>query len=128
MKDEKTLFLMVGGFNTAFGFSAFVVIQFLWGKTIGYLGSLYAAHVVASIVAFILYRKIVFKVKGQWITDFVRFQGVYIVPLLANTIALPILVSYFHWNVYAAQASMVVVITVFSYLGHKFVSFRRKSE
>ncbi|MBK5237540.1 MAG: GtrA family protein [Actinomycetales bacterium] len=125
IRDERVRFLAVGGFNTAFGFTMFVVFQASVGHVVGYVGSLYLAHIVASCVAFILYRRVVFDVRGAIFLDFVRFQGVYVVPLLANTLALPLLVSLWGWNVYAAQGIMVVFLTVISYLGHKFFSFRR---
>lgn len=125
IKDEKVRFLAVGGFNTAFGFTMFVVFQSTVGHVVGYIVSLYLAHIVASCVAFVLYRRVVFDVRGAVLLDFVRFQGVYVVPLLANTMALPLLVSLGGWNVYAAQGIMVVFLTVISYLGHKFFSFRR---
>jgi len=125
IKDERVRFLAVGGFNTAFGFTMFVVFNATVGHVVGYVSSLYLAHIVASCVAFLLYRRVVFDVRAAVWLDFVRFQGVYVVPLLANTLALPLLVSVGGWNVYAAQGVMVVFLTVISYLGHKFFSFRR---
>lgn len=123
--NEKIKFLFVGGFNTLFGYVLFVVIQFSIGREITYIGSLYLAHLLASIVAFILYRKVVFQVSGKILGDFLKFQSVYIVPLLVNTVLLPIFVSFLDWNVYVAQAITTIVLTIGSYLGHKFFSFRR---
>jgi len=124
-EDERFRFLLVGAFNTAFGYTAFVAIQYLFGTTIGYMGSLFCAHVVASSVAFVLYRRLVFKVIGHVMLDYFRFQGVYFVTLTTNVILLPLFVEVFGWNVYLAQGVVMCVTVVGSFLGHKFFSFRR---
>lgn len=123
--DERIRYLMVGGFNTAFGYAVFVAVQLLAGSVIGYLGSLYTAHVLASIVAYVLHRKVVFRVTGNVLIDFLRFQSVYVVSLVANTALLPLLVEVFGWNVYIAQALIVFVTVVVTFVGHKYFSFRR---
>ena len=123
--DERVRFLAVGGFNTAFGYGVFVLLQFLFGAWIGYLGSLFASHLIASSVAFVLHRRLVFRVKGKVLLDYVRFQSVYLVSLTINTLLLPVFVELLGWNVYLAQALIVCVTVVASFVGHKFFSFRR---
>ena len=127
LKDERVRFLLIGGFNTVFGYALFVLFQFLWGDTAGYLVSLYVSYVISILVAFVLHRRFTFQVRGTaniW-TDFVRFVGVYLVALAINTIALPLLVEVAGLDPLIAQAIVVVVTTVLSYVGHKFFSFRR---
>lgn len=123
--DERIRFLLVGGFNTAFGYFVFVVVQATLGHWIGYIGSLYTSHVLASLVAFVLHRRLVFRVSGNLVIDFLRFQSVYLVSLAVNTIMLPFLVEILGWNIYLSQAVIVVVTVTASFLGHKFFSFRR---
>lgn len=125
-------FLVTGGFNTVFGFLVFVAVDLTIGRAMDRAGLTFLAsivtvllsHLLASIVAFYLYRRHVFRVEGHVIRDFFRFQTVYLIPLLVNLILLPALV---HWGVprIPAQAAITVVMTVVSYLGHKFFSFRR---
>lgn len=128
LKDERVRFLLVGGFNTAFGFAVFSVLQYTVGSEITIFGSLYISHVVASMVAFSLYRRFVFSVNGNYWRDLVRFQSVYLVPLLINTILLPIIISVLGLNPYLAQAVTTVVLIIFSYFGHKFFSFKRPDD
>lgn len=123
--NEKFKFLITGVFNTAFGFLMFSLIQFSIGKYITYIGSLYLSHFLTSTLAFFIYRKFVFVVSGQLLKDYWRFQTVYIVPLLANTFLLPVIIVSTGINVYFAQAIATVVLTVISYLGHKYFSFQR---
>lgn len=124
-EDQRVRFLLVGGFNTVFGFFNFVWIQALFGHKITYIGSFLLSYFLTFTVAFILHRKVVFKVTGSLIKDLLRFQGVYLVPLSINLVVLPLLVSGAKMNVYLAQAMAVTFNTLVSYLGHKYFSFRR---
>ena len=128
LRDERVRFLITGVINTGVGYGFFVLVQFTLGARIGYLASLLIAHLLASTIAFTIYRRYVFAVKGGLVRDFLRFQSVYIVPLLANLLILPILVEVLDWNVYVAQALVVLVSTLISYFGHKYFSFRRAAE
>jgi putative flippase GtrA len=125
LADERVRFLLVGGFNTAVGYLVFVLVQWSIGHFVTYLGSVLISHLLTSVGAFALYRRVVFRVTGSLVLDFLRFQTVYIVPLVCNLVALPLLVSLAGWNVYLAQAVIVVVSTTISFLGHKYFSFRR---
>lgn len=122
---EKFRFLLVGGFNTVFGFAVFSVLEITLGSKISYFGSLYGAHIISSTLAFILYRTVVFPVTGPWLRDYYRFQLVYVVPLLVNTFLLPFFVALIHLDVLVAQAVTTVILTIVSYVGHKYFSFRR---
>lgn len=123
--DQRFRFLVVGGFNTIFGFLNFVWIQALFGHKISYMGSFLMSYILTFSVAFFLHRKVVFKVSGHVWKDLLRFQSVYLVPLTINLVVLPLLVSGLKVNVYLAQALAVVFNTFISYVGHKYVSFRR---
>ena len=125
-------FLVTGGFNTLFGFLVFVAVDLTLGRAMDRAGLTFLAsivtvllsHLLASVVAFYLYRRHVFRVEGHLVRDFFRFQTVYLIPLLVNLVVLPALV---HWGVprIPAQAGITIVMTVVSYVGHKFFSFRR---
>jgi putative flippase GtrA len=123
--DQRFRFLVVGGFNTVFGFFNFVWIQALFGHKISYMGSFLMSYVLTFTVAFVLHRKVVFKVSGHVWKDLIRFQSVYLIPLTINLVVLPLLVTGVKVNVYVAQALAVTFNTLVSYVGHKYVSFRR---
>jgi putative flippase GtrA len=127
-EKEQLRFLAIGGINTGVGYGLFVVIQLSIGKTVTYMGALVLSHVLASILAYALYRKIVFKVTGNLWLDFLRFQLVYAGSFGANLILLPTLVSGLGWNPFIGQACSVVLIAISSYVGHKWFTFRRTPE
>lgn len=125
--DERVRFILVGGFNTAFGYGLFVLFELLLGPHVSYFVSLYGSFIVATIVAFVLHRNVTYRVRGTGnvLIDFLRFMSVYLLSLGINSIALPLLVEVFGVRVLPAQALIVIVTTLVSYFGHKFFSFRR---
>lgn len=124
VRDQRVAFLLVGGINTVVGFACFAGFLVLLGKQ-RYLVALVCAHVVSVLIAFVLYRLAVFRVRGHVLRDLWRFETVYLTALGVNFVLLPILVEIAHLPVLLAQALIVLVTSLMSYLGHKHYSFRR---
>jgi putative flippase GtrA len=127
--DQRVRFLLVGGFNTAFGYGLFVLFELTFGGHTNYLLSLYLSYGIAIVIAFVLHRRFTYQVlgRGKLFLDFIRFTSVYLVSLIVNTIALPLLVELGGLPPILAQVIVVGCTTVISYFGHKFFSFRRRS-
>lgn len=124
--DEKFRFLLVGGFNTFFGFFIFTSLTLtLKAVPHGYMGALVISQIVSNFVAFYLHRKVTFRVQGQVVKDFIRFTMINLVSYVINLIVLPLLVNFGHMNPITAQFLILIVTTVISFVGHKFFSFRR---
>lgn len=123
--DERVAFLGAGVFNTAFGFGLFAVLELTLGRIAPYLVVLLVAHVVAVLVAFVVYRRGVFKVEGNLLVDLLRFESVYLVALAVNLLLLPVLVEGAGLAVIPAQGLIVFVTAGISFFGHKHFSFRR---
>jgi putative flippase GtrA len=129
-EQERIRFLFVGGINTVFGYAVFALLFVTAGQVIGYLGSLYISYVIGVTLAFVLHRRVTFRAHetgGNPVLDFLRFSSVYVVALAVNTVGLPLLVEFGHLPALVAQAIMVVVTTIISYVGHKYFSFRRRT-
>ena len=130
LEDERVRFVLVGGFNTAFGYGLFIALEVLGGAKTNYFVSLYGSYLLSTTTAFFLHRHYTYRKTGTgnaWL-DFVRFQGVYVVSLAINSAALPLLVEGAHLTPIVAQGVVIVVTTLTSYFGHKFFSFRRSAE
>lgn len=125
IKDRRVAFLAVGGVNTAIGFGLFVVFNALFGRE-RYLLTLLCSHIISVIIAFVLYRYLVFKVRGHLLRDAWRFESVYLIALAANAAFLHVGVSWLHQNPVVVQAVVLVVTTTWSYIGHGRFSFHRK--
>lgn len=128
VKDQRLAFLVVGGLNTGIGLLAFIFFQYFVGRhagRYGYMLALLCAHVVAVLCAFVLYRHLVFRVRGHVLHDLLRFESVYLTSLGVNAALLPVLVELGHLTPLVAQFSVLVVTTLISWFGHKHFSFRR---
>ena len=128
VSNQKVRFLLVGGFNTVFGYALFAGFYGLIFRAVpfGYMLSLAASYAVAVTAAFFLYRRFVFPVVGRAGRDFVAFLGVNLVAISVNFALLPVLVEILGVYPLVAQAVVVVCTTVISYFGHREISFRRR--
>ena len=124
VRDQRVAFLLVGGVNTVVGFICFAGFLLLLGQR-RYLAVLLCAHVVSVLIAFVLYRFFVFRVRGHLLADLWRFETVYLSALALNFVMLPILVELAHLPVLVSQAMIMFVTSVMSWVGHKHYSFRR---
>lgn len=132
VRDQRVAFLLVGGLNTAIGFLAFVGFDRLyaalapeWGGVVHNTVTLACAHVVSVIIAFVLYRTLVFRVTGHLWRDLARFESVYLVSLGVNWLLLNVLTVVLGLSAIFAQALVVAIIAMLSFFGHKYFSFRR---
>jgi putative flippase GtrA len=124
VKAEHVWFVVVGAYNTVFGFAVFAGVHLLF-PDLHYLIVLLIAHVLSVLNAFVAYRRLVFKVRGNVLVDLLRFWTVYLVALGVNAAALPLLVDGLGMDVLIAQALVVFVTAMMSYVGHRYFSFRR---
>jgi putative flippase GtrA len=126
VRDQRVAFLAVGATNTLFGYLLFAALLLLLGHRL-YLVALVCAYVLSVLVAFVLYRHLVFKVRGHVLADLWRFVTVYLAAFAVNLVVLPLLVELAHLPVLVAQAMIVLVTSLMSWVGHKHYSFRRPS-
>ena len=123
--SEKLRFLLVGAYNTAFGYLAFAGLYLLLHPRVHYLGILAIAHVLAVLNAFIGHKFLTFRAEGHLIGDFLRFNLTYLGALALGLLGLPFLVAVCHIHPLISQAGLVLVSMVGTYLLHKKLSFRR---
>jgi putative flippase GtrA len=128
-------YILVGGFNTVFGYGVFAALNWLF-RGLGSYSYMYAAVVANLIVisvAFLGYKWFVFRTRGNYLVEYIRCFGVYGSSALIGLAGLPILVPILRRSLhqpqqapYLAGAILTVVTVVFSFLGHKNISFRPK--
>ena len=126
-------YILVGGFNTVFGYVVFALLNWLT-RGLGAYNYLYAAvlaNLIAITVAFLGYKWFVFRTRGNYLVEYIRCFGVYGSSALIGLAGLSILVPILRRNLhhpeqapYLAAALLTVVTMVFSFFGHKNISFR----
>lgn len=125
LNHQKVRFLLVGGFNTGFGYGMFILTNTIIGHYLGYVASLILAQIISASMAYVLFQRFVFTTAVRGVKSFLKFQSVYVVPLLANILVLPILVEVFNWQIYVAQAAFSAAWIVSSFFVHKKFSFSK---
>lgn len=123
-RREQILYLVVGGWNTVFGYGEWAVLQFLLGEHLHYLVIVVISWPIAVLNAYLGYRYIVFRSRGPILRELPRFASVYVTTLVATLIALPIALHVLPFSIYVANGLFTVAVVVASYLGHKHFSFR----
>lgn len=117
--------MVVGGINTLVGLASFWLLFHYFGATLHYMGALVGAYAIAIMGAFLLHRRFVFKVRGQFFVDLVRFTLVQLGALGLNALLLPLFVEGVGVPVIPAQVLSLVLVVMGSYVGHLAFSFRR---
>lgn len=126
-------YLLVGVWNTAFGYAAFALFTALLDKVVPHsylIGSLLSSFLNIT-VAFLGYKWFVFKTKGNYLREWIRCVGVYSGSIALGLLLLPIFVLTIRHNFgyqreapYIAGALLTGITVILSFFGHKHISFR----
>ena len=125
-------YVMVGAWNTLFGYAVYAVLTYMLTGVIpyAYMAASVLGSVVAITVAYIGHKFIVFKTKGNYLREYLRFYVVYGGAAAVNLVLLPFLVSALNfflrdpsYSPYIAGAILTAVTVLFSFVGHKHYSF-----
>lgn len=124
--EQKIRYLIIGGWNTVFGYGVFAVLYFYLSDSIHYLVILSLSYIISITNAYIGYKLFVFRTKGNILKEYFRFYVVYGVSFFINLAILPLLVEILAINIYVAQAMVTIITIIGSYVLHKNFSFRGK--
>lgn len=122
---QQIRFLAAGAFNTGVGYALFSTLFLLFGQRIHYLLIGLAAHALAVVNAFVVYRTLVFRSTERWQMPFIRFNLSQLVGLAFGMASLYTLVEFFGWSPLFAQAVVTLLSVVLNYLLHRYFSFRK---
>jgi putative flippase GtrA len=123
-RREQILYIVVGGWNTVFGYGVWALMQYALGDHLHYLVVVVLAWPIAVLNAYLGYRFVVFRSRGSVLRELPRFSLVYVATLAANLALLPVALGVLPFSIYVIQAIFTAAVVVCSYLGHKYYSFR----
>ncbi len=128
-------YLIVGAWNTLFGYSLFAALTYLLTGVVpyAYMAASVLGNVGAITVAFFGYKWFVFRTKGNYLREYLRCYVVYGTAMLVGLALLPIVVYLLEHVVglhrsapYVAGAMLTVGTVLMSFVGHKRFSFAAK--
>ena len=132
VRDQRVAFVIIGGVNTVLGTAWFVGFQLLFERlSLGrfdYVLSLFCAHAASVLCSFAMQRLLVFRVRGHFGRDFVRFAGVSLTALGLNLVLLTLLVEGTALPTIPAQLIVTAVIAIGTYFAHRDFSFHRERD
>jgi putative flippase GtrA len=126
-RREQLLYLVIGGWNTVFGYGVWALLQYLLGDHLHYLVIVVLSWPIAVLNAYLGYRYVVFRSRASVFRELPRFSLVYLLTLLVNLALLPIALRVTPFNIYVVQALLTGVVVICSYLAHKYYSFGGRS-
>lgn len=130
----KARFILVGVWNTFFGYAMFVVLDSLLSlllskRYLAYMSATVLANILSVLNAFISHKYVTFKshAKGKnMVFEFLKFCTTYLLSFFLTLAALPFFVEIVRIPPKAAGALIIPVVTVVSYVAHSRFSFKNR--
>ena len=130
--QKKVRFVLVGVWNTIFGYLVFVACDYLFEhlfslRYIAYMSAAVLSNILAVTNAYIFHKRITFqsRTKGsEALFEYLRFSMTYLFTFVLGLILLPIGVEIFGLDPKVAAAIVTLVLTGVSYVTHDKFSFR----
>ncbi|BDT86584.1 GtrA family protein [Nocardia cyriacigeorgica] len=126
VRRQELAFAVVGGFNTLLGIVLTVAWLTILGDGVPPSVAVVAAYCVSVVVAFVLHRTLVFRVRGHLLRDFLAFVAVNSGGLLMNVVLLELAVTVLGFPEKPAAVVVMGFVAVVSFFGHRHISFRRR--
>lgn len=124
--DRRLRYLLVGGWNTGFGYFVSLVLYQCLAHRLHIVLIGIIANIINISMSFFTYKIFVFKTRGNPLYEYLRSYVVYGAGAIIGIIALWLLVDGLHFPFWIAQGMVVAVTVVISYFGHLLFTFRKK--
>jgi putative flippase GtrA len=130
-------YLLIGGWNTLFGYGCFALFTALLEPRIryGYVIASAIANLIAITVSYLGYKWFVFRTKGNYLKEWLRCVTVYTGSMLVSIALLPVVVFSLRRTTsitasapYVAGALIMALSVIYTFLAHKKFSFRQNAE
>ena len=127
LHQVKIRSLLVGFLNTLFGLGIFPLLYLgLQSKNLHYLYVLILSQLIGAAFAYLTTKYFVFKTKGNYINEFLKYSTFHFIYFLLNLIMLPFLVEVIHLTPIIAQSFFAIAVIISSYFWHSQITFLPK--
>lgn len=127
---EKLRFLFVGVWNTVFSMAVLWLldhfIHYDMSSWVQKEGILAAAWVIGVTQNFLTFKLLVFRTEGNWLREYGRMYVTYLATFVVQSVFVQALSAWFGLSVFWASVPTLVVVTIMSYFGHKYFTFRNR--
>lgn len=126
LSREKIRYLMAGGFNTVVGYFIGVGLYKVLGSNLSIVWIGVISNILSITVSFLSYKTLVFKTRGMWLTEYIKSFIVYGGIAVIGIFCLWVFVDKMKISIWLAQALVMGMTVIISYLGHSRFTFRRR--
>jgi len=138
--EEKLRFLVVGVWNVLFSMGTLWILERLipygpGSRLASAVSGIGAKQVVLALNWVICvtqnlftFKLLVFRTKGHWLREYARMYVTYAGTFAVESVMVQVISATLGWSLFAARLPTLVVVTVLSYLGHKYFTFRTIGE
>jgi len=121
---KKMRYIAVGVWNTVFSYVAFVFLYYLTYSWLHYMLILVLSQIVGLTNAYICYKFLVFKTKGNIVREYLRFYVVYGSTFIVNLLLIGLFVEALGINPVISQGVIAILVVTMAYFGHSRFSFK----
>ena len=114
-------FLFVGGLNTLVGYGVYALLVYIG---VNYLVANTISTIIGIAHSYLWNRYFTFKSKNKAVKEITKFVSVYAVSYLIGMLTLFIFKDKLNISAYLAGLINLVITTLISYFGHKYISFK----
>jgi putative flippase GtrA len=118
-------FIIVGFLNTLIGYLSYFLFLSL---NFHYVIAMGFAHVIGVTHSYFWNKYWTFKSKSKSKKEIFRFISVYLIVFILNILSLSLFVEKFHIQPAIAGLASLFFITIISFTGHKFWSFKKEEK
>lgn len=130
----KIRFLIIGVWNTIFGYLVYVSLDYLFTfvfqkRYLAYMMAAVLSNIIATTSAFLFHKHITFKstVRGKGvIIEYFKFYSTYTVTNVLGLVLLPFCVEVLKIDPKISGALLIPIVAIISYFGHSRFSFVKK--
>lgn len=119
-------YLATGGWNTLFGILVYAALYRGLGSKVHYLVLLIPANILAITNAYICYKLLVFRTRGNIIKEYLRFYVVYGGTMLLGFALMFCFVDGLNLDPIVAQCVSASITIIVSYFSHRDFSFGKR--
>ena len=123
LNRQEIRFIFVGGLNTLIGYGLYALFVYIG---INYLVSNTIATIIGVIHSFIWNKYFTFKSNKKIKDEIFKFISVYLISYTIGMITLYIFKDVCNISPYIAGLINLVITTLISFFGHKYISFNSK--
>ena len=124
--NQKIKYLLVGSYNTLFGYLTFVIIFYNFSDVASHSLLLGITHFIAVTHNFFTYKRWVFNVKENLLKNYFKFHQICLLLYIINLILFLCFTKMMNVNLYFAQGLILIIIIILGYFMNKNYSFAIK--